>query len=130
MCSWAFCFVKQKTADEMRISDWSSDVCSSDLATLQSMLRRFEGSIGGYFALPERVAPSTFRSRCGKESLAVATPGTAPPVSGLSTCSAPAERADHIGSASCRGRVRPTGELTVGAGSFKDTTNKNRRTYK
>src|SRR3546814_20417220 len=25
-------FVKQKTADEMRISDWSSDVCSSDLA--------------------------------------------------------------------------------------------------
>src|SRR3546814_2308442 len=25
------CFVKQKTADEMRSSDWSSDVCSSDL---------------------------------------------------------------------------------------------------
>src|SRR3546814_9661048 len=24
-------FVKQKTAYEMRISDWSSDVCSSDL---------------------------------------------------------------------------------------------------
>src|SRR3546814_3922801 len=27
-CSWLF---KQKTAYEMRISDWSSDVCSSDL---------------------------------------------------------------------------------------------------
>src|SRR3546814_19834246 len=27
-----FCFFKQKTAYEMRISDWSSDVCSSDLA--------------------------------------------------------------------------------------------------
>src|SRR3546814_10073357 len=29
-----FCvfFCKQKTAYEMRISDWSSDVCSSDLA--------------------------------------------------------------------------------------------------
>src|SRR3546814_9130172 len=26
-----FFFVKQKTAYEMRISDWSSDVCSSDL---------------------------------------------------------------------------------------------------
>src|SRR3546814_19679572 len=26
------CLFKQKTADEMRISDWSSDVCSSDLA--------------------------------------------------------------------------------------------------
>src|SRR3546814_1687096 len=25
------CFIKQKTAYEMRISDWSSDVCSSDL---------------------------------------------------------------------------------------------------
>src|SRR3546814_1067002 len=28
-----FFFFKQKTAYEMRISDWSSDVCSSDLAT-------------------------------------------------------------------------------------------------
>src|SRR3546814_4404034 len=27
-----FCFFKQQTAYEMRISDWSSDVCSSDLA--------------------------------------------------------------------------------------------------
>src|SRR3546814_2472768 len=26
-----FCFFEQKTAYEMRISDWSSDVCSSDL---------------------------------------------------------------------------------------------------
>src|SRR3546814_10619365 len=26
-----FCCIKQKTAYEMRISDWSSDVCSSDL---------------------------------------------------------------------------------------------------
>src|SRR3546814_10079781 len=26
------CFFKQKTAYELRISDWSSDVCSSDLA--------------------------------------------------------------------------------------------------
>src|SRR3546814_2068858 len=26
-------FFKQKTAYEMRISDWSADVCSSDLAT-------------------------------------------------------------------------------------------------
>src|SRR3546814_21160168 len=28
-----FFFFKQKTAYEMRISDWSSDVCSSDLMT-------------------------------------------------------------------------------------------------
>src|SRR3546814_6905788 len=33
MCLFVcFFFCKQKTAYEMRISDWSSDVCSSDLA--------------------------------------------------------------------------------------------------
>src|SRR3546814_8061399 len=33
-----FFFVKQKTAYEMRISDWSSDVCSSDLGgTLEGL---------------------------------------------------------------------------------------------
>src|SRR3546814_11812586 len=31
MCGMYFFFFKQKTAYEMRISDWSSDVCSSDL---------------------------------------------------------------------------------------------------
>src|SRR3546814_1601424 len=34
-CVWfvfSFLFFKQKTAYEMRISDWSTDVCSSDLA--------------------------------------------------------------------------------------------------
>src|SRR3546814_2713301 len=30
-----FFFFKQKTAYEMRISDWSSDVCSSDLQSAQ-----------------------------------------------------------------------------------------------
>src|SRR3546814_5170028 len=31
---FVFFFFKQKTAYEMRISDWSSDVCSSDLLTV------------------------------------------------------------------------------------------------
>src|SRR3546814_2611155 len=31
MLYYCFFFFKQKTAYEMRISDWSSDVCSSDL---------------------------------------------------------------------------------------------------
>src|SRR3546814_11057375 len=48
MCWFYYClffFFKQKTAYEMRISDWSSDVCSSDLsrvacgADFQSTLR-------------------------------------------------------------------------------------------
>src|SRR3546814_5420055 len=37
-----FFFFKQKTAYEMRISDWSSDVCSSDLVTPSLLLQRGE----------------------------------------------------------------------------------------
>src|SRR3546814_619581 len=41
MTLFVFCFFffKQKTAYEMRISDWSSDVCSSDLAGLAHLHR-------------------------------------------------------------------------------------------
>src|SRR3546814_16763269 len=35
MCVLLFLFFKQKTAYEMRISDWSSDVCSSDLVRVR-----------------------------------------------------------------------------------------------
>src|SRR3546814_1737149 len=41
--SFFFFFFKQKTAYEMRISDWSSDVCSSDLHFVQ----RFSDIFGG-----------------------------------------------------------------------------------
>src|SRR3546814_10561069 len=37
---FVFFFFKQKTAYEMRISDWSSDVCSSDLLISQLASRR------------------------------------------------------------------------------------------
>src|SRR3546814_4616458 len=40
-----FVFFKQKTAYEMRISDWSSDVCSSDLLALAPAWRK---SLAGY----------------------------------------------------------------------------------
>src|SRR3546814_8399678 len=41
-----FFFFKQKTAYEMRISDWSSDVCSSDLHMKSTnMLERFNEEI-------------------------------------------------------------------------------------
>src|SRR3546814_6141214 len=36
MCSVLVFFFKQKPAYEMRISDWSSDVCSSDLCRQQT----------------------------------------------------------------------------------------------
>src|SRR3546814_4781632 len=35
-CVMFFFFFKQKTAYEMRISDWSSDVCSSDLVSVMA----------------------------------------------------------------------------------------------
>src|SRR3546814_2137155 len=34
-----FFFFKQKTAYEMRISDWSSDVCSSDLTVIPDNMK-------------------------------------------------------------------------------------------
>src|SRR3546814_6228334 len=37
-------FFKQKTAYEMRISDWSSDVCASDLADVEHDRRRSGGA--------------------------------------------------------------------------------------
>src|SRR3546814_14272752 len=44
-------FFKQKTAYEMRISDWSSDVCSSDLVT-----RYVEGVESDYVGNDNRLA--------------------------------------------------------------------------
>src|SRR3546814_6051395 len=38
-------FFKQKTAYEMRISDWSSDVCSSDLATRDTVPESVEEAV-------------------------------------------------------------------------------------
>src|SRR3546814_2253250 len=48
-------FVKQKTAYEMRISDWSSDVCSSDLVdTCLPQRVEFEPTLDPGEAVPER----------------------------------------------------------------------------
>src|SRR3546814_19023872 len=45
---WCVCFFfKQKTAYEMRISDWSSDVCSSDLKA-ETSLRTMAGHSGSW----------------------------------------------------------------------------------
>src|SRR3546814_4105421 len=48
-----FFFFKQKTAYEMRISDWSSDVCSSDLVS-QAL---FSQRPGRYRIDPAKVGP-------------------------------------------------------------------------
>src|SRR3546814_6876399 len=43
-----FFFFKQKTAYEMRISDWSSDVCSSDLSIDPPQMVPIEKEIAGH----------------------------------------------------------------------------------
>src|SRR3546814_1859601 len=67
-------FFKQKTAYEMRISDWSSDVCSSDRQTAARFCRdRVVGHhsyvIGGnsereHFGPPDRIAPFITERTC------------------------------------------------------------------
>src|SRR3546814_15763836 len=50
VCGW-FLFFKQKTAYELRISDWSSDVCSSDLVLV----------VGGFAFGTAETAPQLFQ---------------------------------------------------------------------
>src|SRR3546814_6897593 len=59
-----FFFFKQKTAYELRISDWSSDVCSSDLsAELRAMTN---------------IASNGYQSGFGNEFATEAVPGALP----------------------------------------------------
>src|SRR3546814_2460140 len=54
---YLFFFFKQKTAYEMRISDWSSDVCSSDLEfnlSYASMLPASNEMLEGRWLDPDR----------------------------------------------------------------------------
>src|SRR3546814_7153256 len=70
-----FFFFKQKTAYEMRISDWSSDVCSSDLevqSELRSLAEALRGDAGAIqvlgFAGPQAdVGARSEERRVGKE---------------------------------------------------------------
>src|SRR3546814_7818260 len=81
MC-WFF-FFKQKTAYELRISDWSSDVCSSDLlpfldrlresfsariaAGQHGMFRAAEAQLGNRCRSKIRLALRSEERRAGKE---------------------------------------------------------------
>src|SRR3546814_5726207 len=94
-----FFFFKQKTAYEMRISDWSSDVCSSDLDVRGGRLRCGDrpGHAVGCRALssPGETCAMRFKD---------ARPGrNIPPLPAGPTYCAHRE----IGRASCRERVCP-----------------------
>src|SRR3546814_4109080 len=73
-CFAIFFFFKQKTAYEMRISDWSSDVCSSDLISedelhaLECVACPSAGSCGGQFTANTMA--------CVSEALGLALPGS------------------------------------------------------
>src|SRR3546814_7271472 len=56
MCGCCIFFFKQKTAYELRISDWSSDVCSSDL------LKRAQAA-PGHFTLTDIVGRVVHKTR-------------------------------------------------------------------
>src|SRR3546814_5804824 len=63
MQSCGFFFFKQKTAYEMRISDWSSDVCSSDLGLTGVLYVLDEPSIGLHQRDNERLLETLRRLR-------------------------------------------------------------------
>src|SRR3546814_1845821 len=61
-----FFFFKQKTAYEMRISDWSSDVCSSDLDSAP-VARTIDGLIAAAAAMPSSAARRLTSARSSME---------------------------------------------------------------
>src|SRR3546814_9935439 len=67
-------FFRQKTAYEMRISDWSSDVCSSDLAGLHRLRQRLprqpaRGAVADAGDLDRLLAGRQLRQRAGVANL-------------------------------------------------------------
>src|SRR3546814_2045020 len=105
MCFHArvFFFFKQKTAYEMRISDWSSDVCSSDLASLVVAADGEEHCVG--LALAHRVSALVVAhdAALGGDVLVEEVGGLPPGGGDLGPRSAP--QRGEIGRASCRERV-------------------------
>src|SRR3546814_10448795 len=95
---FCFFFFKQKTAYEMRISDWSSDVCSSDLADDQS------GRAVVAAAIIFAVAPAIDAVVVRQAALAV-TAVVAVIIIGIIAVVARVGPVPEIGRASCRERV-------------------------
>src|SRR3546814_8917861 len=66
-----FFFFKQKTAYEMRISDWSSDVCSSDLLASRSI--QSAGSSCAPAKVRRRRGPSSAAESAGTHTKSAST---------------------------------------------------------
>src|SRR3546814_10556316 len=85
MCRGGFVVFKQKTAYELRMSDWSSDVCSSDLAYIPGRSEAFPGT--RTYTRPARVVVSTMGSTAATRPLT-----TPAPAAGLETLATPPTR--------------------------------------
>src|SRR3546814_2195701 len=76
-----FFFFKQKTAYEMRISDWSSDVCSSDLLSADQRRDAAGGVSAGFHfrsvGVPDAHAHIGDRGRLDDDQLVAADAGMA-----------------------------------------------------
>src|SRR3546814_12277367 len=99
---------KQKTAYEIRISDWSSDVCSSDLRGDGGAARDPLGEGGSH----NRSRNRRRAGRDGGPAADHASPGRRPVGSRLSDD-------PEIGRASCRERVCQYVDISVVAVSYK-----------
>src|SRR3546814_3727703 len=105
-----FCFFKQRTAYEMRISDWSSDVCSSDLFAFAAALGTHLGALARILD-PAALTAGLIVAGCGCGASGVASSLWPLPLSWplpfvASACSTEAvSSAEEIGRASCRERV-------------------------
>src|SRR3546814_1687203 len=98
-----FFFFKQKTAYEMRISDWSSDVCSSDLAYGRGGLGQTQGR--PVLRAMDQIAQLVLE-RVIAHCLGFADQNDAFGRQDLAAIDDPAEGIEHkIGRASCRERV-------------------------
>src|SRR3546814_2399429 len=69
-------FFKQKTAYEMRISDWSSDVCSSDLVPKRAWVRWKRSALGQNDG-GSQILPSASTAAAHRRQASPAAVGTA-----------------------------------------------------
>src|SRR3546814_3595661 len=97
-------FVKQKTAYEMRISDWSSDVCSSDLARTTARKIPFPVLAAARASNIPRLLRHAVHRR-NWVSAVLSTRGGSVPQRSRPTHFFPARLLRQIGRASCRERV-------------------------